>query len=207
MKVRPYKPDDAPALVALFHAAVHEIARLYYSRAQVNAWAPEVPDPATFRARAADGRTVLVAVDDGGRAARLWRPRGRRAYRPSLLPPRRGRDRGHGRALRRARGGGAGAGDRPGLCRGERAGAALLPQAGLRSGRAAGFRDRRRGDPQFRDGEEAGSCRETPPLGRPPGLNRPDARGGGKPADPLSVPGRSSARTTPGPIRDRACTR
>lgn len=65
MKIRPYKSEDAPALTALFHAAVHEIARLYYSRAQVNAWAPEVPDPARFRARAADGRTVLVAVDEG----------------------------------------------------------------------------------------------------------------------------------------------
>jgi putative acetyltransferase len=64
MKVRPYTSDDAPALVALFHAAVHEISRLYYSQAQVNAWAPEVPDPARFRARAADGRTVLVAVDE-----------------------------------------------------------------------------------------------------------------------------------------------
>src|SRR5882757_2518889 len=63
MKVRPYKSEDAPALAALFHAAVHDIARLYYSQAQVNAWAPEVPDPARFRARAADGRTVLVAVD------------------------------------------------------------------------------------------------------------------------------------------------
>ena len=29
MKVRPYTDDDAPALVALFHAAVHEIARIY----------------------------------------------------------------------------------------------------------------------------------------------------------------------------------
>jgi len=64
MKVRPYKPDDAPALVALFHAAVHEIARLYYSRAQVNAWAPAVPEVAQFQARAADGRTLLVAVDE-----------------------------------------------------------------------------------------------------------------------------------------------
>ena len=66
MKVRPYTDDDAPALVALFHAAVHEIARIYYSQAQVNAWAPEVPDPARFRARAADGRILLVAVDEDG---------------------------------------------------------------------------------------------------------------------------------------------
>src|SRR6195952_5569097 len=64
MRVRPYTPDDAPALVALFHAAVHQIARLYYSQAQVDAWAPEVPDAAIFRRRAADGRTLLVAVDD-----------------------------------------------------------------------------------------------------------------------------------------------
>jgi putative acetyltransferase len=63
MKVRPFRSEDAPALTALFHAAVHDIARLYYSQAQVNAWAPEVPDPAQFDARAADGRTVLVAVD------------------------------------------------------------------------------------------------------------------------------------------------
>ena len=67
MKVRPYTPDDAPALVALFHAAVHEIARIYYSQAQVNAWAPEVPDVGHFRARAADGRTLLVAVDEEDR--------------------------------------------------------------------------------------------------------------------------------------------
>ena len=64
MRVRPYRPEDAPALVALFHASVHQIGGLYYSQAQVDAWAPEVPDAARFRARAADGRTVLVAVDD-----------------------------------------------------------------------------------------------------------------------------------------------
>jgi putative acetyltransferase len=65
MKIRPFRPDDAPALAALFHAAVHGIARAHYSQAQVNAWAPEVPDPARFRARGADGRLLLVAVDAG----------------------------------------------------------------------------------------------------------------------------------------------
>jgi len=64
MKVRSFQPSDAPALAALFHAAVHGIARLHYSEAQVNAWAPATPDPARFRARAADGRIVLVAVDE-----------------------------------------------------------------------------------------------------------------------------------------------
>jgi putative acetyltransferase len=66
MKVRPYRSEDAPALAALFHAAVHGIARLHYSQAQVDAWAPEVPDAERVRARAADGRTMLVAVDDSG---------------------------------------------------------------------------------------------------------------------------------------------
>jgi putative acetyltransferase len=65
MQVRPFRLEDAPALAALFHAAVHGIARQHYSEAQVKAWAPELPDPAGFEARAADGRILLVAVDEG----------------------------------------------------------------------------------------------------------------------------------------------
>lgn len=64
MKVRPFRPEDAPALAALFHAAVHGIAGRHYTEAQVNAWAPKVPDPARFAARAADGRVLLVAADE-----------------------------------------------------------------------------------------------------------------------------------------------
>jgi putative acetyltransferase len=61
--IRPFRTADAPALAALFHAAVHGIAARHYSEAQVRAWAPEMPDPAGFEARAADGRTLLVAAD------------------------------------------------------------------------------------------------------------------------------------------------
>jgi putative acetyltransferase len=64
MKVRPFRPDDAPALAALFHAAVHGIARPHYRQAQVDAWSPAVPNPERFRARGTDGRLVLVAVDE-----------------------------------------------------------------------------------------------------------------------------------------------
>ncbi len=64
MKVRPFRPEDAPALAAIFHAAVHGIAGRHYSAAQVEAWAPSVPDPARFVARGADGRLLLVAVDE-----------------------------------------------------------------------------------------------------------------------------------------------
>jgi putative acetyltransferase len=64
MQVRLYRDEDARALAALFHAAVHEIAALHYSPAQLRAWSPEPPDPERVRARAADGRLVLVAADE-----------------------------------------------------------------------------------------------------------------------------------------------
>ena len=51
-------------MAAIFHAAVHEIAGQHYSEAQVNAWALALPDPARFVARGADGRLLLVAVDE-----------------------------------------------------------------------------------------------------------------------------------------------
>lgn len=60
--VRPFRAEDAPALAALFHAAVHGIARRDYSQEQVDAWSPRAPDPERFRARGADGRLLLVAV-------------------------------------------------------------------------------------------------------------------------------------------------
>jgi putative acetyltransferase len=64
MRIRPFRPGDAPALALIYHAAVHEIGALHYSPAQVEAWAPEVPDPDGFVRRAADGRVLLVAADE-----------------------------------------------------------------------------------------------------------------------------------------------
>jgi putative acetyltransferase len=63
LRIRPFRSDDAPALAALFHAAVHGIARGHYSQAQVDVWSPEMPDLEHFRAWAADGRLTLVAAD------------------------------------------------------------------------------------------------------------------------------------------------
>ena len=64
MKVRPFREDDAAALAEIFYSAIHEVARAHYSEAQVNAWAPAVPDAERFVARGTDGRTLLVAADD-----------------------------------------------------------------------------------------------------------------------------------------------
>lgn len=63
MRVRPFRPDDAPFLAAIFHAAVHEIAGLHYSAEQIEAWSPEPPDPDRFLRRAGGERGLLVAVD------------------------------------------------------------------------------------------------------------------------------------------------
>ncbi|WP_174297836.1 GNAT family N-acetyltransferase [Sphingomonas bacterium] len=61
--VRHFRPDDAPALAAIFHAAVHGLAARDYSPEQRRAWSATLGDPARWTARAADGRTTLVAVD------------------------------------------------------------------------------------------------------------------------------------------------
>jgi putative acetyltransferase len=66
VRIRPFRPDDAPALAQLFHAAIHEIAALHYRPAQIAAWAPAVPDPARFLVRGTDGRILLVAEGGDG---------------------------------------------------------------------------------------------------------------------------------------------
>lgn len=64
MKVRFYRPEDAGALSAIFHDAVHQIGRHDYSAEQVAAWSA-APVPADrFDARVSDGRTVFIAVND-----------------------------------------------------------------------------------------------------------------------------------------------
>lgn len=67
MHIRPFRPDDAPALARIFHDAVHEIGIGHYSLAQLGAWAPSVPDTERLAEQAADGRIVLVAADDEDR--------------------------------------------------------------------------------------------------------------------------------------------
>lgn len=62
--VRPFREADAAALAAIFFSAVREVGGQHYSQAQVEAWAPTPPDPAAYLRRAADGRALLVAVDE-----------------------------------------------------------------------------------------------------------------------------------------------
>jgi putative acetyltransferase len=63
-KVRFYEAKDAAFLAAVFFDSVRTAGSSDYSRAQVEAWAPAVPDPAAFETRAKDGRVILVAVNE-----------------------------------------------------------------------------------------------------------------------------------------------
>ena len=65
MIVRPFEPSDAEALATLFHASVREAGARDYSAEQVAAWSPSRPDPEIYLRRA-EGRTILVAVDEDG---------------------------------------------------------------------------------------------------------------------------------------------
>lgn len=45
VEVRPYVKRDAPEIARLFYETVHVVNRRDYTPAQLDAWAPEVPDP------------------------------------------------------------------------------------------------------------------------------------------------------------------
>ncbi len=63
MHIRPFTPDDAAALAAVFQASVRGLGARHYAPAQVSAWCRGGPDAAAFRHRAHTHR-VLVAVCD-----------------------------------------------------------------------------------------------------------------------------------------------
>jgi putative acetyltransferase len=62
--IRFYEPKDAAFLGAVFFDAVRTVGLRDYSQSQVEAWAPVMPEPATFEARAKVGRLILVAVNE-----------------------------------------------------------------------------------------------------------------------------------------------
>lgn len=67
MLIRPFQPDDAPALWAVFHSSVHQLARQHYSAAQLQAWAPADYDAAQWAERLRANRP-WVAEWDGAMA-------------------------------------------------------------------------------------------------------------------------------------------
>jgi putative acetyltransferase len=64
MFVRDYQPADAYQIVHLFFNTIHLINRQDYTEAQVNAWAPYVPEPAHWQKRSLS-RQIFVADEEG----------------------------------------------------------------------------------------------------------------------------------------------
>ncbi|WP_148715989.1 GNAT family N-acetyltransferase [Chitinolyticbacter meiyuanensis] len=64
LTLRTFQPADAPALRAVFHASVHQLASRDYSAEQCRAWAPEHYDAAAWAARFA-GLTTWIAEISG----------------------------------------------------------------------------------------------------------------------------------------------
>ena len=66
MLIRPFHPDDAEQLAALFHASVRQAGIGDYSVEQVEAWSRVPPDPESYIQRSLEDRIFLVAIDDAG---------------------------------------------------------------------------------------------------------------------------------------------
>ena len=63
-EVRDYERKDAPEIARLFYETVRSVNRSDYSRAQVEAWAPEVPDAAAWHRRMAARKTLVIERDN-----------------------------------------------------------------------------------------------------------------------------------------------
>lgn len=64
MEVRSFEPADAGPLGRVFHRAVREGASRRYDRAQVEAWAPDVPVGPLWEERLAMADTVVAVEGD-----------------------------------------------------------------------------------------------------------------------------------------------
>ena len=62
--IRYYEMSDAPGIALLFYETVRSVNRTDYSGEQVEAWAPDVPDPEELHDRLA-GQLTLVAEEGG----------------------------------------------------------------------------------------------------------------------------------------------
>lgn len=64
MKLRPYRPDDCPALAAPFYDTVHKVNCRDYSANQCDAWADGMVDLAAWN-RSFLEHTTYIAEQDG----------------------------------------------------------------------------------------------------------------------------------------------
>jgi GNAT superfamily N-acetyltransferase len=63
MHLRAFTPMDLPAVVGLFHDTIHQVNRADYSDAQVEAWAPAVPNLDRWQEKLASEHVVVAEID------------------------------------------------------------------------------------------------------------------------------------------------
>ncbi|AWL11776.1 hypothetical protein HMF8227_01298 [Saliniradius amylolyticus] len=64
IRISSYSPSHARAIADLYHAAVHGIDSLVYSKAQKEAWAPTPPDYTFWAKRLQDKQPFVALVDE-----------------------------------------------------------------------------------------------------------------------------------------------
>ncbi|WP_052657401.1 GNAT family N-acetyltransferase [Thalassospira sp. HJ] len=62
--IRPFQDSDAPALIAVFHRAVHELATRAYGPEQIAVWSELCPTPEQLCEIMNDGRVTFVAINE-----------------------------------------------------------------------------------------------------------------------------------------------
>lgn len=60
MGIRPYRPEDGPALVRLFQQTVRAVNSRDYTPAQIQAWVPEIPDLSDWERRCREAITLVA---------------------------------------------------------------------------------------------------------------------------------------------------
>ncbi len=65
MMIRRFVVDDAPRVCEIFYRSVREIACALYSREQIEAWAPTVPDSDRWLPNLLEYKTFVATNDEG----------------------------------------------------------------------------------------------------------------------------------------------
>lgn len=63
MFIRDFIPGDEPALWGVFHSSIHQLARKYYSKEQLEAWAPQKYDSEKWELRMKRIRPFVAVVE------------------------------------------------------------------------------------------------------------------------------------------------
>jgi putative acetyltransferase len=65
MIVRRFEPDDASRVCEIYYRSVREVGPAKYSQAQLEAWAPKIPDVEKWGKRCMEYETFVAENDDG----------------------------------------------------------------------------------------------------------------------------------------------